>query len=71
MAPHLHRVNRAMPIYEYRCEHCGRTFERLRKSQDADRETECPYCASEDTRRLMSSFSQGGGCAAPAGARFR
>jgi putative FmdB family regulatory protein len=60
-----------MPIYEYRCEKCQRTFERLRKAQDADRETECPHCESTRTRRLLSSFSQGGGCAAPAGSRFR
>ncbi len=60
-----------MPIYEYECEDCGAKFERLRKSQDADRPAQCPYCECEDTRRLLSSFAQGGGCAAPAGSRFR
>lgn len=60
-----------MPIYEYRCEECGRSFEKLRKAADADRELECPYCNSEEVRRLLSSFATGGGCAAPAGSRFR
>ncbi len=60
-----------MPIYEYRCEECGRSFEKLRKIQDADQDVQCPYCDSEEVRRQLSSFATGGGCAAPAGSRFR
>jgi len=26
-----------MPLYEYRCQKCGKRFEMLRKMQDADR----------------------------------
>lgn len=59
-----------MPIYEYRCEKCGRSFEKLRKVADADREVECPYCASEEVERLFSGFATGG-CSAPAGSGFR
>jgi putative FmdB family regulatory protein len=60
-----------MPIYEYRCDQCGRTFEKLRKMQDADREVQCPHCDAGEVERLLSSFASGGGCAAPAGSRFR
>ena len=60
-----------MPIYEYRCDQCGRTFEKLRKMQDDDRDIRCPHCDSEKAKRQMSGFATGGGCAAPAGSRFR
>lgn len=61
-----------MPIYEYRCDTCGRKFEKLRKAQDADRDLQCPYCESEEIERLLSSFaSNTRGCGAPAGSRFR
>lgn len=32
-----------MPIYEYRCESCGRDFDRLQKMSDPD-PTVCPNC---------------------------
>lgn len=61
-----------MPIYEYRCQNCGRKFEKLRKIADADAELPCPYCESEEVARVLSSFATGGGCgSAPAGSRFR
>jgi putative FmdB family regulatory protein len=61
-----------MPLYEYRCQECGRTFEKLRRMSDADAGTECPYCESDEVRRQMSTFATGG-CGAPAGggSRFR
>ncbi len=46
----------AMPIYEFKCNHCGDVFEHLIFSSDGD-ETACPTCGGEDTCRLMSSFS--------------
>ena len=52
-----------MPLYEYRCEHCGKRFEMLRRMQDADRELKCPDCQSEEVERLLSTFTAGG-CAA-------
>ena len=60
-----------MPIYEYRCEKCGITFERLRKLREADQPVACPRCESDETRRVVSSFAHAGGCAAPARSRFR
>jgi putative FmdB family regulatory protein len=46
-----------MPIYEYRCEACDRTFEELVRS--SSEEIACPSCASRDVKRLLSVFSSG------------
>lgn len=59
-----------MPIYEYKCEECGRQFELLRRMSQADTDLLCPQCSSEKIRRLVSSFAAGG-CGAPAGSGFR
>jgi putative FmdB family regulatory protein len=59
-----------MPIYEYRCETCGRTFEKLRRMQDADQNLQCPYCESETVERQLSTFATGG-CGVGVGGRFR
>jgi putative FmdB family regulatory protein len=59
-----------MPIYEYACAPCGKTFEELvlRKSDEA--EVRCPACGSADVGRQMSRpaaarVSGGGGGFAP------
>jgi putative FmdB family regulatory protein len=63
-----------MPIYEYACTPCGKTFEELvlRKSDEA--EVRCPGCGSADVGRKMSrpaasrsSGAGGGGFSPPAG----
>jgi putative FmdB family regulatory protein len=59
-----------MPLYEYRCRVCGKTFELLRRMQDADRDLECPDCRSREVDRQISSFATGGGCGAPGSSRF-
>lgn len=44
-----------MPIYEYKCEECGKQFEEL---VFAGREPEkCPQCGSTKVQRQMSCFS--------------
>jgi putative FmdB family regulatory protein len=43
-----------MPIYEYRCEACGKTFEVLEYSVE-DRPQECPDCGGRRLARLISS----------------
>jgi putative FmdB family regulatory protein len=63
-----------MPIYEYRCEECGRVYEMLRRYSDADCDLKCPVCESEDIRRQVSSFaassgSGAGGCGSGGGGR--
>jgi len=40
-----------MPLYEYECEKCEHTFEKLVSNSDA---IECPQCASQQLRRLLS-----------------
>lgn len=53
-----------MPIYEYGCEKCGHTFERLQKVSD-EPVSECPGCsASGAVKKLVSRTSfvlKGGG----------
>jgi putative FmdB family regulatory protein len=60
-----------MPLYEYRCEDCGRTFEKLRRMSDADAAAECPYCESGEARRQISTFATGGCAPGAGGSRFR
>ena len=50
-----------MPMYEYRCDACGRTFEELRSSNEADATIECPSCQSPRTGRQLSRFASGAG----------
>ncbi|HEU5334509.1 MAG TPA: zinc ribbon domain-containing protein [Terriglobales bacterium] len=49
-----------MPLYEYRCRKCGKTFEVLRRMQDADNDLQCPKCRSRKVERQFSTFASGG-----------
>ncbi|WP_084066363.1 FmdB family zinc ribbon protein [Desulfocicer vacuolatum] len=40
-----------MPIYEYKCNHCEKTFETLVLGSDVP---SCPACNSQDLARLLS-----------------
>ena len=56
-----------MPIYEYSCDDCKKTFSVLRLST-APAETVCTVCGSKNVRKLMSAFccsdsGSGGGSA--------
>ncbi|MDY7034720.1 MAG: zinc ribbon domain-containing protein [Thermodesulfobacteriota bacterium] len=46
-----------MPIYEYKCNKCGNTFEQLVFASDGNDALPCPSCGDKETSRLMSSFS--------------
>jgi putative FmdB family regulatory protein len=59
-----------MPLYEYRCRICGKSFEVLRRMQDADRDLKCPDCQSDEIERLLSTFAMSTSCAAPGPGRF-
>jgi len=59
-----------MPLYEYRCRQCGKTFELLRRMKDADEDAECPDCRSPQSERVLSAFSTGGGCVSGGSGRF-
>ncbi|MBM3812815.1 MAG: zinc ribbon domain-containing protein [Acidimicrobiia bacterium] len=55
-----------MPIYEYRCRDCGSQYEQLRRMSEAERNLECPQCASSKVDLLLSAFATGG-CATSSG----
>jgi putative FmdB family regulatory protein len=44
-----------MPIYEYECENCGNSFQRLYMSpEDRPSEMVCPACDSSDVHQIFS-----------------
>ncbi len=45
-----------MPIYEFKCKHCGNVFEYLQLKSD-ENNAPCPRCGKNDTDRLLSTFS--------------
>jgi len=45
-----------MPVYDYRCHDCARTFEVFLRGAGAEALT-CPDCGSERLERLLSTFS--------------
>lgn len=53
-----------MPIFDYKCEDCGATFEELVPSSDS--KVACPKCESDKTRKLVSGFATGSGGSSPA-----
>ena len=47
-----------MPIYEFECKGCGRTFEHLSRGMQPDAEkAACPNCHSRNTVRKLSVFA--------------
>jgi putative FmdB family regulatory protein len=52
-----------VPIYEYRCEKCGRKtsqfFQSIAAASQTTLELKCPRCGSPDLRRLFSRFAVG------------
>lgn len=45
-----------MPIYEYECEACGHTFEKIQKFSDEPLE-KCPKCKKNKLKKLVSVSS--------------
>ena len=45
-----------MPIYEYRCESCGKELEKIQKFSDPPLR-ECPACGKETLQKLVSASS--------------
>lgn len=45
-----------MPIYEYRCEECGHTFDKFVRSMANAVEVECPQCHSVKCKKNISLF---------------
>ncbi len=44
-----------MPLFEYECKNCKKTFELLVKN--ADDQVACPECGSEKMERMLSHFA--------------
>jgi putative FmdB family regulatory protein len=48
-----------MPIYEYKCQQCGSSFEQIRSIAERDKDLLCPKCHSTRVERQLSVFSYG------------
>lgn len=48
-----------MPIFEYKCNQCGRKFSLLVGVVAGETAVTCPKCGSENVNKLMSRFSTG------------
>ena len=57
-----------MPLFEYHCEACGKTFEKLLKQQGP--EAPCPYCGQSSQKTVSVFAATGPSCAAPSGSGF-
>ncbi len=50
-----------MPIYEYICDTCKKSFSLLQKVGATEKDTTCPKCGSQSVKKKLSLFS----CACP------
>lgn len=46
-----------MPIYEYRCDECGRLTSVFTKSMSAEADATCTHCGSRKLSRALSRFA--------------
>lgn len=57
-----------MPLFEYRCTKCGRTFESYRKPSDEAGTDKCPTCGGVAEKLGISLFSaKGSDCGSSCG----
>ncbi len=57
-----------MPIYEYRCTDCDRSFESFARPGRGDDGAQCPRCGGAHLAREMSTFASRGSSADAAAA---
>jgi putative FmdB family regulatory protein len=57
-----------MPIYEFHCEACDKSFEMMTTMSGRDAKVACPHCNSKKTSRKLSVVSVGSGGAQAGGA---
>ena len=50
-----------MPIFEYECENCHHSFEKILLSQSGTHDVNCPECGSSHLKKKVSVFGVGGG----------
>jgi putative FmdB family regulatory protein len=46
-----------MPIYDYRCDECGKVFDVFHKVKEVEEDIVCPECRSTKHTRLLSAPS--------------
>lgn len=46
-----------MPIYSYKCENCGHSWERLSGVISEQNSLHCPHCKSQKAKRTISTFN--------------
>jgi putative FmdB family regulatory protein len=46
-----------MPIYEFKCERCGKIFEALCFTKEDEKDMNCPYCGSREVKKEYSTFA--------------
>jgi len=50
-----------MPIYEYKCKHCGHVFDEFQKVGDTGENLKCPSCGAAKPEKMFSAFASCGG----------
>ena len=50
-----------MPIYEFKCNKCGKVFELLCIGSDDEKGAQCPSCGGTETTKLLSTFCSASG----------
>ncbi|MGE5575700.1 MAG: FmdB family zinc ribbon protein [Syntrophothermus sp.] len=45
-----------MPLYEFKCSHCGAKFETLCSNATAQQGVKCVSCGSEGAQKIFSTF---------------
>ncbi len=57
-----------MPMYDYRCNNCGKEYEELVwSSSTLDEEIKCPECGEQKSQRLLSAPVISTGSTSPSG----
>lgn len=46
-----------MPIYDYQCDACGKTYDVFHKVREVEEDVTCPTCGSPKHTRLISAPS--------------
>jgi putative FmdB family regulatory protein len=44
-----------MPVYEFACRDCQKTFEIVRPMSESSADITCPHCASTNVERIWST----------------
>jgi putative FmdB family regulatory protein len=52
--------SKSMPIYEYRCQACGESFEVFVRSPSRQADPTCPKCGSQKVKKAISLFGVSG-----------